>query len=509
MRSSASTASPWGWPGSRRALRRLPKTRKADKPVTLKDVGAWLGRQEKDALVELILEHARQDDRLAQKLFLKAARQGRKGLNVATYRRAIDEAVALDDFVDYHGAYDYAEGIGEVVESLRGLLKDGHAAEVTELAEYALGEVEGAMGSVDDSDGYLGGVLEDLQKLHLESCRKAAPDPGALAKRLFEWELRTDFDTFFGAAKTYAGVLGEEGLAAYRRLAQAEWAKVPALKSGSRGDDRYGRRFRITHIMETLARQSGDFDELVGVVSRDLSEPHDFLRLAEACKEAGRDDQALEWAEKGLKAFPDRTDPRLREFLAKEYQRLGRRGEAAALAWANFADHPHLDAYKDLKRHAGGAGEWPTWRDKAHAFLRERATAAKREAAKGRWNWAAGTDHSTLVEVLLWERKVDDAWREAKAGGCSGDLWMTLAAKREKTHPEDALVVYQSRIDPIVELKKNPAYEEAFGLLEKIRGLLLQLGRGPDFDRYLAMVRVKHKPKRNFMKLLDGARWGG
>jgi uncharacterized Zn finger protein len=79
--------------------------------------------------------------------------------------------------------------------------------------------------------------------------------------------------------------------------------------------------------------------------------------------------------------------------------------------------------------------------------------------------------------------------------------------KREKNHPEDAVAVYRSRIDPILGRKNNEAYAEAFGLLKKIRALLVQLGRNEEFARYLTAVRAAHKPKRNFMKLLDDAKW--
>ena len=88
------------------------------------------------------------------------------------------------------------------------------------------------MGSVDDSNGYMGDVLARLQDLHHKACKKAKPESEALARRLFEWELRTDYDTFYGAAETYAGVLGKKGLAVYRMLAEEEWAKVPALRPG-------------------------------------------------------------------------------------------------------------------------------------------------------------------------------------------------------------------------------------------------------------------------------------
>jgi hypothetical protein len=58
------------------------------------------------------------------------------------------------------------------------------------------------------------------------------PDQEALAKRLFEWELGGDHDTFFDAVHTYADVLGNNGLAEYDRLAKEEWAGVPALGPG-------------------------------------------------------------------------------------------------------------------------------------------------------------------------------------------------------------------------------------------------------------------------------------
>ena len=121
--------------------------------------------------------------------------------------------------------------------------------------------------------------------------------------------------------------------------------------------------------------------------------------------------------------------------------------------------------------------------------------------------WSRRADHSELVRIFLWEKDVEAAWREAQEGGCSNDLWMELAAKREKDHPEDALPVYQRQIQPTLNRKNNEAYREAIGLLRKVRGLMVRLGRETEFARYLESVRAAHKPKRNFMKLLGGAKW--
>ena len=363
------------------------------------------------------------------------------------------------------------------------------------------------MGSVDDSDGKMGGILARLQDLHYKACKKAKPDPLELAERLFEWELGTDYDIFYGAAATYAEVLGKKGLAVYRKLAEREWKKVPALGPGHDDPDKYGRRFRITHIMETLARESGDVSAVVAVLSRDLSLPYGYLQIAETYQQARKPDLALEWAERGAKAFPKRTDSRLREFLAKEYEHRNRHDEAMSLIWTEFTEGPNLERYKNLKAHADRADQWPMWREKALDVFRETIAKAKRETARDRWGWSREADHSQLAEIFLWEGDADAAWREAKEGGCSDRLWMALAAKREKEHPEDALPVYQSQVEPTLNLKNNEAYRGVIGLLRKVRGLMVRLGRESDFARYVDSLRTTHKPKRNFMKLLDRASW--
>ena len=475
--------------------------------VTMEDVRSYLAAEDKSTLVELLMEEARTGDRLRQRLLLRAARRGPKGLDLSRYRLAIDNAVDTGGFVEYAEAYDFADGIVTAIDSLEELLSEGYAADVIGLAEYALERVEGAMESVDDSDGHMSGVLERLQDLHLRACKKAKPDPEALAERLFAWELRTHWDTFFGAVERYGGVLGQAGLAVYRRLAEAEWAKVPVLGPRARGQElRSSGRFRITRIMEALERESGDVEAVVAVKKRDLSSAYAYLQIAETYADADDHDSALEWAERGVKAFPDRTDSRLREFLADAYHRRKRHDDAMSLIWLEFTDSPDVERYKTLKRHGEKSHQWSSWRSKALDFLRHTIAEAK-AAPRGRPMWPRPTDHSELVRVFLWENKVDAAWQEATTGGCASHLWMELAAKRARTHPEDALPIYQRQIEPTVNQKNDHAYRAAVGLLRQIRALMVRVRREDEFAPYLASVRAENKPKRNFMKLLDHAKW--
>ena len=149
--------------------------------------------------------------------------------------------------------------------------------------------------------------------------------------------------------------------------------------------------------------------------------------------------------------------------------------------------------------------EWPAWRDKALTHLRGVIEKEKQEekTSKNHWHWAGHADNSRLVEVFLWEKRNDEAWQEACAGGCSSSLWLLVAAAREKKHPGDAVPIYQEMIAPTLKQANNAAYEEAVKLLQKIRKLMGRLDRVTEFEDYLAALRVEYKRKRNFIKLLD------
>jgi hypothetical protein len=125
----------------------------------------------------------------------------------------------------------------------------------------------------------MGQLLWRLQQIHLAACIAAKPDPEALAARLFRWELEGDWDTFSGAAQTYADVLGDAGIAHYRELAEAEWGTVEPLEPSDGYPDRDARRFRITQIMESLARLSGNLEQLIAIKQRDLSSSYAFLEI--------------------------------------------------------------------------------------------------------------------------------------------------------------------------------------------------------------------------------------
>ena len=489
-----------------------------------------------EALVELVLIEAARSRRFRERIELEAARVRPAGIDLAQFKKAITSATRTGD-IDYHSMPRFARRVLEVIESIRSLLHDGHAPAVVELTEYFFSRLEKAIGEVDDSDGYFGDIIPDLRELHHEACLLARENPVKLAQRLFKWELEGGWDLFSTAAENYANVLGDAGLKEYRRLTEEAWSQVPPLEPGDDANQRWGNRFRITSMMETLATQAGDVNALIEIKQRDLAHPFSFLQIAELYRDAKRFDEALEWAERGAHLFPS-VDSRISDFLATEYHRRGRHREAMDLIWKQFVERPSVQMYAHLHEHAlqvksprdklrlvstataGAAArqasmvsdstsEWTYWRELALRHIREQvigsipAGKANLKPVKISSPFETGRDHSLLVQVFLYEQNFEEAWDEASSGGCENHLWLRLADAISKEHADRAYLVYKELIAPALNQTNDRSYSEAIELLTKMSKLTSRLGNESEYDDYLVALRVEFKRKRNFIKMLD------
>jgi uncharacterized Zn finger protein len=343
------------------------------KGTTMQDVRDYLNRQDRDTLVRMILDRAMEDTSWRERLLIKAALHHDGDADIHTIRQSLRRAIATGNYIDYYSAYSYAEGVQIVLDSLEDLLAEGYASDVMDLCEEAIDYLEDALNHIDDSDGHMTPIVEQVENLHYRACEAAQPNPNALAERLFQRELTSGFGCFYGALTTYADILGDEGLRTYNQLVDTEWSKLPALTPGDRHSFDF-RRMMLTRMKENLVARTGNIEEQVQVISRDLSDPNRYLTIAQLYQNDRQADRALEWAEQGLNAFPDGYhSSQLKAFLVDEYHRRGRFDDAMELVWHDFAQSPSLPGYQKLKTHAEKGDRWSEWRQQAFDHLRTQA----------------------------------------------------------------------------------------------------------------------------------------
>jgi uncharacterized Zn finger protein len=436
-----------------------------------------------DQLVEMILALAERDAALFRKLDLASAKLGGddKALE-KRLRKALDSATRIRDYVSYAEAAGWADGVADAVEAFADLASGPQAGLALRLAEHAIDRIESAMGAIDDSDGHLGALLERAQAIHLAACTAAKPDPVALARDLFRRETGSDFETFHGAVARYEEVLGDSGLAEYRRLAEAAWRKVPARMGKRRArDSDAADGFRLVPILDFFAERAGDVEARIALRAKDLSSPWRYLQFAQFCLDQGREDEALRRAEEGLWIFEDEgLDETLVSFVAELLAKKGRKAEAAERLRQAFEERPHLRMYQKLATIGGTPAK-----ERAIAWL-----AAQCETGKDPVGLREG-----LVDILTHDKRFHEAWAAVRKYNVSLHAKAALAKASEAAHPREAITVY---IEQVERLAGAGIYVEATKLVQRTA----RLQDGPEHAAYLADLKERHRRKRNFMKLL-------
>ncbi|WP_274919375.1 SWIM zinc finger family protein [Streptomyces sp. WZ-12] len=463
----------------------LPRQRKAARDRA-KDLDRWLSARSKDELLALLREQVDEDRQLRRRLELRAA--STRG-DLTTIRARIRELLDIDPFaqygyVEYADARAYADQAGQAVSAIGALTGSGRATDAIALAGEAMVELTRAVECVDDSDGWLGQVGAGLADAHLDACRAARPAPGELARWLVGHALGdvddglTDLDPL-----DYEDVLGVEGMATLRKLAVEAW------RANRRG-------WAEKYLMERLAKAGGDVDTVIAVHAADLSpDGHTHLAIARELDAAQRPDEALRWAERGIRDArdPATVNTALVDYLCDRYAQAGRLADAVALRRDHFGAHRALLSYQQLRVAARAADCWPAEREGALALLR--ADAGQRTQR--------GYGGPVLVDALLDDEDIDAAWQAAAEAGADDRQWLTLADQARATRPADALGVYLRLAEPLTQQTGNRVYAHLVSLLLGIQDCHRHLGTPEEFTEYASALRTAHKRRRNLMRLMD------
>ncbi|GAA1070118.1 MULTISPECIES: SWIM zinc finger family protein [Kitasatospora] len=464
----------------------LPRLR-ADSESLVGSLESWLESRSQEELLALVRELIDEDRGLRRRLELRAATVQADPVRI---RERIVGLLATGRFsrygyIEYADVQAYAKQAGEAVAAISALIAAGQAARAVDLAREAIRLLGRVYDDMDDSDGAVGSVADDLGEVHLRACLAASPDPVRTAEWLVQHLLGDQGHLPEVELDDYRELLGRTGLVRVRQLAEEAWRRNP---SG----------WAEKHLMEHLIKTEGDLDALIAMRSADLA-PSGWthLLIARELDAAGREAEALQWAERGIRDTAGRShvDDRLLDYLTGRYASTGRLAEAAALRHERFRASRSLDAYRKLREASSAAGTWDG--DRAAALDLLRADAGQRP--DGGWHRNGG---SVLIDVLIDDGDLDAAW-EAAPGRAGTRQWLTLADHVRDTRPADALMVYLRAIEPLRQITGDANYQEIARLLLKARACHRVLGTEPAFADYLTALRADQKRKRNLLKVLD------
>jgi uncharacterized Zn finger protein len=445
---------------------------------------AWVSGLSREQLLALVREQIAEDRELRRRLELRAA-AARSDLGTVR-----DRIIALIDprpfarygYIEYPDASGYGRQVAEAASALRALTADGEAAQAVALAEEALRVLGETYGEIDDSDGVVGEAAAAVAEAHLEACGVARPDPERLAEWLVEGLLADDSDVTDLDPLDYADVLGSSGLARMRQLASEALRRRP-----SGWAERY--------LMVRLIKAEGNVDALVALHAQDLDPSGaTHLLIAEELEVAGRTEEALAWAERGLRdcAAETHIDSRLVDHVCVRYAKTGRVADAFAVRRDRFRVERSLAAYRQLRSAARAADCWESERAAALAALSE-------DARRERGGRHGGP---VLIDALLDDGDLDAAWLEA-ADRADDRQWERLADLSREIRPAETLGVYLRLVERSKEPTGDRAYEHLAGLLLAARDCHRALGTEDAFTGYLAGLRAELKRRRKLMSILD------
>ena len=440
------------------------------------------------ALADMLLDLAWKDAALLRKLDLAARGAAATPADqAALLQEQLRDALAEGCDADYGYTGDWLEDVEAVIEQLPALIERGGAAAAKTMIDAILDDLPDALETLEDNSQPGFDLLDRAVALHLDACRALGPEPLALAQEVFERE--ADGDGFEAAADRYADILGETGLAEYRRLAEAALARLPpAIRGGfGRADIQ---RPALVRILDRFAEREGDLDRRIALRRGEARDARSCLALARFCLEQGRPDLALQAAEDAAWLHAEDWDAEaLTLFLAERLVAAGRQADAVAALWRRFEAHPSAGIVAALRARAG-----PDAMDRALDLLR-RGGKPRRKGIVG-----AATDQVPLqLEILSGAGRLAEAWALARQHTLPDHILLDLAKVSEAALPAEAAVTYRMLAERQIGLTNRHGYEAACRLLGRLAAIEPQ----PAHRAFVVELRQRHKAKRSLLPLLD------
>src|SRR6266487_984851 len=280
--------------------------------------------------------------------------------------------------------------------------------------------------------------------------------------------------------------------------------------------------YRKAGLYKELAEkllQLGRENEALGVAQATLTESRVVTWFAELLVKSGDAwrEQALGFVEARLEEVEqalrgkrqdftgERTVDTYRSWLGEKYSIYGRPQQALKIELARFQANPDTTTYRAV-RSAAQIADQP---EDAWSDLRPQLVQTLEQQSR----WGA------LVSIYLDEGEVGHAL-SALAGmergsgrslpgyghgyySASGDYRIQVAKAAEEDYPGEAIRLYKSAIQKLIDGRGRENYKQAIGYMMRIRMLYQKQGQEPEWHVYISSLRNENKGLRALREELD------
>ena len=316
--------------------------------------------------------------------FYNIVNKQHKTIDVQNYFRQVDlitrQYAGRDDFINYHDTYDYIMELEEIIDNdVRQMIDNGNYISAFEVINHIFVTV--GMVDIDDSDGEIGIIGNDIYNLWSEILEKAVPDD---KRTMFEWFIsHTD-----GSIVDYAEDYIEQIITKAFNEKEFEQDKLEFFRSmidkSEQLERDWSREYAVgkwaVRYLNMLA-QINSSDELIEKEMKKYCKNSDVRKLyIDICMQKKEYDKAIRLLDDGLKADKDSRG------LVSEYSNrkkeifliTGDKDAYITQLWSLVLKHNvgNMDLYRELKSQYT-EDDWCKLREKIFRELPQHTEIAK------------------------------------------------------------------------------------------------------------------------------------
>src|SRR6266487_2655564 len=278
--------------------------------------------------------------------------------------------------------------------------------------------------------------------------------------------------------------------------------------------------YRNAGLYKELAEkflQLGRENEALGVAQANLTEPMDVTWFAEQLLKSGEvwREQALAFVEMRLNEVKPALQGKSQDFtsahtvdtyrrwLSEKYLLYGKAKQALDMELARFQANPGDATYLSVRSAAQVAGQ------PKEVWLDLRPQLIQTLEQQSRWGALVSIylDEGEVGQALAALAEMEHTSSTSLYGynyrAFSSDYQIQVAKAAEESYPHEAIRLYKSVIQKLIDGRGRENYQQATDFLMRVRLLYQKQGQEPEWDAFIAHLRSSNKSLRALKEELD------